>query len=354
VPRLVGATATAGIARRPQTSLDERLQSAGADVAAVAERLRILASEAGLSVVSSANSLRLTDHLGAVVLVYPTYRSLEFPLDFLSWAGREAEIDGLREALQQIAGDAKKVSAKVPNIGCREALASWDAVSRIVYRLTRIRAEQTADTTGTTARSAGSALAAWHTGTAFNASIRARYDNEIFIKLRTQPFYATLLPRHPALADCLGELANELLATQWCLVHGDFSPKNILADGARISVVDWEVAHCGDPVFDLAFLTAHLLLKAIRRPADLPGYRALAAVFLDTYMDEVAASLRRPDDYLAAHVACLLLARVDGKSSVEYLTDDQRSQARELACSALTARAPSSACLWRQLDDSSP
>jgi tRNA A-37 threonylcarbamoyl transferase component Bud32 len=205
-----------------------------------------------------------------------------------------------------------------------------------------------------TARSAGSALAAWHTGTAFNASIRARYHNEIFIKLRTEPFYATLLPRHPALADRLGELVNELLATQWCLVHGDFSPKNILADGARISVVDWEVAHCGDPAFDLAFLTAHLLLKAVRRPTDLPGYRALATVFLDTYMNEVTASLRRPDDYLAAHVACLMLARVDGKSPVEYLTDDQRSQARELACSALTARVPSSACLWRQLDDSSP
>lgn len=205
-----------------------------------------------------------------------------------------------------------------------------------------------------TARSAGSALAAWHSGTASNPSIRAGYDNEIFIKLRTEPFYAALRPRHPALADRLGELVTELLATQWCMVHGDFSPKNILADGARISVVDWEVAHCGDPVFDLAFLTAHLLLKAIRRPADLPGYHALAAEFLDTYMNEVAASLRRPDDYLAAHVACLLLARVDGKSPVEYLTDDQRSQARELACSALTAPAPSSAWLWRQLNGSSP
>ena len=84
VPRLVGATAAADITKRPQTSLDERLQNAGSDVSSVAERLRIFAEDTGLSVVSAANSLRLNDDRGAVVLLYPTYRSLEFPLDFLS------------------------------------------------------------------------------------------------------------------------------------------------------------------------------------------------------------------------------------------------------------------------------
>jgi hypothetical protein len=78
-------TAAAEMARRPGTSLDDRLESAGTEVSAVAERLRILAADAGLSVVPAANSLRLTDHLGAVVLLYPTYRSLEFP--WLPWRG---------------------------------------------------------------------------------------------------------------------------------------------------------------------------------------------------------------------------------------------------------------------------
>lgn len=145
VPRLIGATAAAETTKRPQTSLDERLQSAGTEVTSVAERLRILADQVGLSVVSAANSLRLNDHLGAVVLLYPTYRSVEFPLDFLWRAGREAEIGELRDALQQIAGDSKKVSAKIPNVGCREALAQWEAVTRIVQSLARIRAERTAD-----------------------------------------------------------------------------------------------------------------------------------------------------------------------------------------------------------------
>jgi hypothetical protein len=145
VPRLIGATAAAEIAKRPQTSLDDRLQNAGTDVTSVAERLRILADETGLSVVPAASSLRLNDQHSAVVLLYPAYRSLEFPLNFLWLAGREAEISELRDGLQRIAGNSKKVSAKIPNIGCREALAHWDSVTAIVQSLVRLRAEQAAD-----------------------------------------------------------------------------------------------------------------------------------------------------------------------------------------------------------------
>ncbi len=145
VPRLIGATAAAEIAKRPQTSLDDRLRSAGTEVTSIAERLRVLAGEAGLSVVSGASSLRLNDQHGAVVLLYPAYRSLEFPLNSLWQAGGEAEISELRDALQQIAGNSRKVSAKMPNIGCREALARWDDVTAIVQSLVRRRAEQTAD-----------------------------------------------------------------------------------------------------------------------------------------------------------------------------------------------------------------
>lgn len=143
VPRLVGATAAAEAAKGSRASLDDRLQSAGPEVSAVAERLRILAAEVGLSVVGAANSLRLNDHLGAVVLLYPTYRSLEFPLDAVARGAREAEISAVRDALQQIAGDSKKISAKIPNIGCREALARWDDVTRIIQHLASIRADQT-------------------------------------------------------------------------------------------------------------------------------------------------------------------------------------------------------------------
>lgn len=138
-PRLTGARAAAEIAKRHRASLDEKLLGAGAEVMDVAERLRVLADEVGLSVVSGANSLQLRDRLGTVILLYPTYGTLEFPLEFLWRAGREAEIGVAREALHQIAG--KRVSMKVPNLGCREALARWETVVEVVRSLARTRAE---------------------------------------------------------------------------------------------------------------------------------------------------------------------------------------------------------------------
>jgi len=143
VPRLVGATAAAVAEKRYQGPLEDRLRRAGDDVVTVAERLRLLGEETGLAVVSAANSLRLRDRLGTVVLVYPTYRTVEFPLDFLWHAGRDAEIAEVRTILQQIAGTARPVSAKAPNLDCSQALEHWDQVAGIVRSLARMRAETT-------------------------------------------------------------------------------------------------------------------------------------------------------------------------------------------------------------------
>ena len=107
------------------------------------------------------------------------------------------------------------------------------------------------------------------------------------------------------------------------LVHGDFSPKNVLvrAAGRRLWVIDFEVAHYGDPAFDLAFLLNHLLLKSIHRPAAPRRYRGRAPAFLVGVRrtDATRGSLGRRS-YVLGHAGCLLLARVDGKSPAEYLT----------------------------------
>lgn len=123
------------------TSLDEKLQNAEPEVITAAERLRFLGEEIGLPIRSTPASLRLTDSLGSVVLLYPTYRTVEFPLDLLYRAERQAEISQVLEALQQIAGTSRRVSTKSPNVGVREALEHWDTVAEIIPTLVRIRAE---------------------------------------------------------------------------------------------------------------------------------------------------------------------------------------------------------------------
>jgi hypothetical protein len=140
---VAGRTAAAVAGKRPVTSLEDKPQSAGPEVMAVADRWRVLGEETGLSIASVPASLRLCDRLGAVVLLYPTYRSLEFPLDRLRAAERDAEIGRIRDTLQQIAGNAQPVAKNFPNIDCFQALSHWEAATEIVRTLAHVRAAST-------------------------------------------------------------------------------------------------------------------------------------------------------------------------------------------------------------------
>lgn len=145
---------------------------------------------------------------------------------------------------------------------------------------------------------------------------------ESFDAQRVDPYLRTIQRRHPALSDRIGEYIERLLATRRCLVHGDYSPKNVLVGDEGLWVIDWEIVHRGDPAFDVAFLLNHLALKTIHRREAASAYEACAQSFLDAYDD-------LPDPaYVFGLVGCLMLARVDGKSPAEYLTGQEREQAR--------------------------
>jgi 5-methylthioribose kinase len=129
-----------------------------------------------------------------------------------------------------------------------------------------------------------------------------------------------------------------MLQVHLALVHGDFSPKNMFLYPDRILVIDFEVAHVGDPAFDTAFLLTHLVLKSVRRPELVHEYLAAAMRFWGEYIRLVGFGT--PYDVEASTVrelGCLLLARIDGKSKIEYLTDDRtRGFTRDLARTILT------------------
>jgi Phosphotransferase enzyme family len=168
-------------------------------------------------------------------------------------------------------------------------------------------------------------------------------DVEVFVQLRIDPYHRTTAARHPALADQFAVAETELLApsSRYCFVHGDFSPKNVLLGTApggaqpgleQLWVIDFEVAHVGNPVFDVAFLLTHLVLKSLHRPEQADEYRACALEFLENYGQAVVIT----DESLGLHVGCLLLARVDGKSPAEYLTAEEQVAARRLGSALVT------------------
>ncbi len=181
------------------------------------------------------------------------------------------------------------------------------------------------------ARPAGETLAAIHRASWDDGALRERFSTTPnFFKLRIEPYLLTTGARNPALGSLFQAEARRLEGTSLALVHGDFSPKNIMlaANPARLVILDCEVAWFGDPAFDLAFFLNHLLLKALHRPALKEDYLSLGTAFLETYR---AGLDRHWSAQLEARTTrlllMLLLARVDGKSPVEYLLNQTEKQA---------------------------
>ena len=166
-------------------------------------------------------------------------------------------------------------------------------------------------------------------------------NDATFEAIRIEPYLRATARAHPSLAGRFDALAGETLATKRALVHGDVSPKNLLKGPHGPVFLDAECAWFGDPAFDLAFCLNHLLLKGARAGADrtryLVAFSALAGGYLERVDWESASELERR---AAALLPALFLARVDGKSPVEYLTRDSERDAVRRCAAPLVARPP--------------
>jgi aminoglycoside phosphotransferase (APT) family kinase protein len=180
----------------------------------------------------------------------------------------------------------------------------------------------------------GRRIARIHAHTAGDARVRELFATDhIFFPIRLEPYLGATAHVHPDLATQLAELVRVTGSTKHALVHGDVSPKNILAGPRGPVFLDAECAWYGDPAFDLAFCLNHMLLKCTWRPqwteAYLQCFDALASQYLAGVTWEAAAQIEARTAHL---LPGLFLARVDGKSPVEYITDDwQRDRVRRVA-----------------------
>jgi aminoglycoside phosphotransferase (APT) family kinase protein len=174
----------------------------------------------------------------------------------------------------------------------------------------------------------GRQLATIHAATAGRGDISDRFPTDaIFYAIRLEPYLAATGLKHRDLQPIFASLVKRTASTKACLVHGDVSPKNILVGPRGPVFLDAECAWYGDPAFDLAFCLNHLLLKCLWTPfaiaAFLECFHALSSEYLAcvTWEDADTLELRA-----ASLLPGLLLARVDGKSPVEYVTDEAQKQ----------------------------
>ena len=181
-----------------------------------------------------------------------------------------------------------------------------------------------------------------HSASAGDAGVARRFATDaIFHAIRLEPYLLATAVRHPRLAAPLRALAQRTAGTRLALVHGDVSPKNILLGPRGPVFLDAECAWYGDPAFDAAFCLNHFLLKCIARPASCNDYLACFEAFSHAYFAGVTWEPRAAiESRIAGLLPALLLARIDGKSPVEYIRDERdRQRVRDAAC-PLIERSP--------------
>jgi fructosamine-3-kinase len=156
-------------------------------------------------------------------------------------------------------------------------------------------------------------------------------DRSFFESLRLEPYYGYSAQQVPSASGFLESLIHETLSCRITLVHGDFSPKNILIHCGHLVLLDHEVIHFGDPAFDLGFSMAHFLSKAHHMPARRSAFLAAANDYWRVYLEEVGplAWAEKLEVRAVRHTLGCLLARVAGRSPLEYLAADEHVRQKE-------------------------
>lgn len=234
------------------------------------------------------------------------------------------EVEWMRTAARVVADAVPAILGEDVEAGMF-AMAYLDAATHPVWK-TLLR---DGDIDAAFAAEVGRRMARIHAATAGDAAVRERFATDhIFFPIRLEPYLVATGRAHPDLRARLEQLAAATAANHLALVHGDVSPKNILRGPRGPVFLDAECAWYGDPAFDAAFCLNHMLLKCLWRPHWAPRYLACFDALARSYLD---GATWEPRDALEARTAALLpgllLARIDGKSPVEYVTDEARRNA---------------------------
>ena len=174
-------------------------------------------------------------------------------------------------------------------------------------------------------RTLGTTLSQWHNYGVMNPSAHKNFmEDTLFDQLRIDPFYRFVANKNIDLRQSIQRLIAELESDKSTIVHGDFSPKNFMVtEDDHVYILDFEVMHVGNPVFDLAFIMAHLLCKFFHAPNsnEAAEISNIAKTFLNAYLEHSQIA-----QTLVLHTALIALARVEGKSPVNYLSQSEQEK----------------------------
>jgi len=167
----------------------------------------------------------------------------------------------------------------------------------------------------------------------FNSLKTDFHEYSFFESLRLEPYYAYTATQVPEAKAFLNHLIDETKVRRTALVHGDYSPKNVLVHNGKVYILDYEVMHYGDPAFDLGFSLTHFLSKAHALPEFRDQFFKAANYYWVSYLEALkpSDSIETLEAMTIKHTLACMLARVAGRSPLEYLDKPQRTRQREMA-----------------------
>lgn len=186
---------------------------------------------------------------------------------------------------------------------------------------------------GRVAAQVGERVGTLHRLSAREPALARQFANaELFRVLRIEPYFEATAAEHRDLRSAIDELVVTTSSRATVLAHGDVSPKNILVGSAGPVFLDAETANWGDPAFDVAFCLNHLLLKCLLPTPSVERLISASEALLATYLDQVDWEAAGDVEHrIAGLLPALMLARVDGRSPVEYLSEPARDVVREFS-----------------------
>ena len=182
------------------------------------------------------------------------------------------------------------------------------------------------------ATSFGELLAKIHNAVDDYPSIATEFeDTKFFEELRLEPYYSYTASQVPSAETMLRQLIDDTRQRQLALVHGDYSPKNVLVYNESLYILDYEVIHFGDPAFDVGFSLTHFLSKAHYLHEHRQAFIEIARVYWQAYYATLSPRLSKSiQAYVVRHTLACLLARVAGRSPLEYLDQAHRQRQQSI------------------------
>ena len=172
----------------------------------------------------------------------------------------------------------------------------------------------------------GRLLASIHTQSSHLKSFRADFaDTQFFESLRLAPYYAFTAKQVPEASDFLHQLITDTRKVKQCLVHGDLALKTYLLYQNNLVLLDHEVAHFGDGAFDIGFSMTHFLSKARHMPSFSKDLLSAAQHYWNVYQENAKPTPEWEARAVRHTIACML-ARVRGKSQLEYLSETSKQE----------------------------